>query len=138
MIRHLAQIQCDAQAAPSQLLLLAQERPDGSWYVYDLGDRPTIDYPQDELPAATLVLVHLDQQQQPIALQEATDWLLNVVKHHLTPGIITPEFVQQEREKIEAWRQEITAQSQDFTRRQLELEVRREQLEALEQKLPQS
>jgi hypothetical protein len=138
MIRYLAQIQYDAQGTPSQLLLLAQEQPDGSWQVYEPGDRQILEYPQNDFSGGTLVLVHLDQNQQPIALQEAIDWLLNVVKHHFTPGMITPEFVQQEREKIEAWRQEITAQSQDFTRRQLELEVRREQLEALEQKLPQS
>ncbi|MBV5259459.1 hypothetical protein FLX56_13635 [Synechococcus moorigangaii CMS01] len=138
MMRHLAQVQCQSEAAPRQLVLLAQEQPDGSWLVYDPGDRPYLAYDDGDLGVGSFVLAQLDHNQQITHLQEALDWLLHVVQNHFTPGKITPEFVQQEREKIEAWRQEITAKSQEFTRRQLELEVRREQLEALEQKLSES
>jgi small-conductance mechanosensitive channel len=60
---------------------------------------------------------------------------LDIIEHHFEQGVITPEFVQKEQEKIEIWRQEITSQSQDLTRRQLEIETRREQLEELEKKL---
>ena len=117
---------------------MAQEQPDGSWQVYAQGDRLALDCDQQEFPVGSLILVQLDSQQQVLNIQAATDWLLHVVQQHFTPGRITPELVEQEREKIEAWRQEMTAQSQDLTRRQLELEVRRGQLEALEQKLSQS
>lgn len=136
-MRHLAQIQCQSQSNQPHLLLLAQEQPDGSWQVFEKGDRLCLDHDQEGFSEGTLVLLQLDPQRQITSIQDATDWLLHVVQHHFISGGITPEFVQQEREKIEAWRQEMTAQSQDFTRRQLELEVRRGQLEALEQRLNQ-
>ncbi len=83
-----------------------------------------------------LVIVKLDdEQQQILSIKNATGWLLDIIEHHFEQGVITPEFVQKEQEKIEIWRQEITSQSQDLTRRQLEIETRREQLEELEKKL---
>ncbi|SMH33731.1 MULTISPECIES: hypothetical protein [Cyanophyceae] len=137
-MRHLAQIQRHPQSTQLQLVFVAQEQPDGSWLIHDQGDRPSMVYSQTEFAVGALVLIQLDKQRQLASIQDATDWLLNVVHHYFVPGKITPEFVQQEQKKIETWRQEMTAQSQDFTRRQLELEVRREQLEALEQKLSDS
>lgn len=131
-MRHLAQIQINPLSGHRQLLVLAHEQPDGSWLV---GDRLEIPYNDENYCVGMLVLVRLDAHQQVSTVQNATDWILNILGSYFAPGIITPEFVKKEQEKIETWRQEITAKSQDLTRRQLEIETRREQLEELQQKL---
>lgn len=133
-MRHLAQVQVSPQTGNPQLLLLAQEESDGRWVI---GDRLAIGCHESSLKVGNLVIVKLDQENKILSVQNATDWLLGVVKHYFSKESITPEFVLKEQQKIEAWRQEITSQSQDLTRRQLEIETRREQLEQLEKKLEQ-
>ncbi|NJN73743.1 MAG: hypothetical protein HC799_13510 [Limnothrix sp. RL_2_0] len=133
-MRHLAQIQINPLTGDQQLQLLAQEESDGSWV---MSDRLAINFTQSALAVGTLVIVKLDEHQKIESIQNATDWLLSIVKHYFSKESITPEFVLKEQQKIEAWRQEITSQSQDLTRRQLEIETRREQLEQLEKKLEQ-
>lgn len=133
-MRHLAQVQVNPLTGNPQLLLLAQEESDGRWV---MGDRLAIGCPESSLKVGNLVIVKLDQEHKILSVQNATDWLLSVIKHYFSKESITPEFVLKEQQKIEAWRQEITSQSQDLTRRQLEIETRREQLEQLEKKLEQ-
>jgi hypothetical protein len=132
-MRYLAQVQISPISGNHQLQLLAQEQLDGSWKI---GEYSEISFAQDSFGVGMLVIVKLDdEQQQILSIKNATGWLLDIIEHHFEQGVITPEFVQKEQEKIEIWRQEITSQSQDLTRRQLEIETRREQLEELEKKL---
>ena len=131
-MRHLAQVQINPLSGNRQLLVLAHEQADGSW---SLGDRIEVAVEQDSFSVGMFVLVKLDQNQEVVSIQNATDWLLEVVRDRFAQEFINPEFIQQEQAKIETWRQEITAQSQDLTRRKLEIETRREQLEDLEKKL---
>lgn len=98
-MRHLAQIQRHPQSTQLQLVFVAQEQPDGSWLIHDQGDRPSMVYSQTEFAVGALVLIQLDKQRQLASIQDATDWLLNVVHHYFVPGKITPEFVQQEQKK---------------------------------------
>jgi hypothetical protein len=67
-------------------------------------------------------------------VEDATDWVINLVKTYLSTGI-TPDFLKEEAEKVESWQQNLTLQNQDLARRSLELEARREQIEALEESL---
>ncbi|MTJ48607.1 hypothetical protein [Dolichospermum sp. UHCC 0259] len=80
-----------------------------------------------------LVLVKLSPGGEIETIEDATDWVINLVEIYLSPGI-TPEFLQQEAVKMENWQQSLTLQNQDLARRSLELEARREQIEALEEK----
>ncbi|MDJ0731383.1 MAG: hypothetical protein QNJ33_15475 [Crocosphaera sp.] len=82
-----------------------------------------------------LVLVKLGNNREILEVKEAKDWVMGLVETYLTNGVITPEWVEKEQEKVEQWRQEITAKSLDLTRRQLELETQKEQLQELEGKL---
>ncbi|MEO1182881.1 MAG: hypothetical protein AAFX51_19035, partial [Cyanobacteria bacterium J06636_28] len=86
------------------------------------------------LNEGTLVLVELDASNQVVELQEATDWILDLVSQFLTQGV-TPQFFHQEVERAEQWRQSLTLQSQEIRRRALETAARRDEIQALEKKL---
>ena len=81
-----------------------------------------------------LVLFKLSPTGEIETIEDATDWVINLVQIYLSTGI-TPEFLKQEAVKIENWQQSLTLQNQDLARRSLELEARREQIEALEESL---
>ncbi|MDJ0796429.1 MAG: hypothetical protein QNJ51_06270 [Calothrix sp. MO_167.B12] len=81
-----------------------------------------------------LVLVELSDTGEIEWVEEATNWIMNLVSHYLTTGI-TPDFLRQEKEQAEQWRQELTLQSQDLARRSLELEARREKIQSLEEQI---
>ncbi len=81
-----------------------------------------------------LVLVELSPSGDIEKLEEATNWVLQLVQSYLSLGI-TPESLQKEREQAEQWRQKLTLDNQDLARRTLELEARREQIQALEENL---
>ena len=81
-----------------------------------------------------LVLVELSTTHQVLSIQDAKDWVLELVGTYLINGI-TPAYLQQETERAEQWRQSLTLQSQELDRRTLELEARREQIQALEEDL---
>ena len=83
-------------------------------------------------PEGMLVLVELSPQGEVLSLQDATTWVLDLVKTYLTSGV-TPEFLKAETERSEQWRQSLTLQNQDLSRRSLEVEARREQIQALEE-----
>ncbi len=81
-----------------------------------------------------LVLVELSNMGEIEWVEEATNWVLNLVQNFLTIGI-TPDFLRQEAEQAEKWRQDLTLKSQDLARRSLELEARREQIQSLEENI---
>jgi len=88
----------------------------------------------NSLTEKLLVLVELSSTGDIEKIEDATNWVLDLVQAYLTTGI-TPEFLQQEAERAEQWRQSLTLQNQDLGRRSLELEARREQIQALEESL---
>ncbi len=137
---HLAQVQKQGLSGKLGLRLLASQEAEYSW-VLDaqanvisdvetlLGDRQLI-----PLSEGLLVLVDISATGEIESLQNATNWVLEVVRTYLTNGI-TPAFLQQETDRAEKWRQSLTLQTQDLARRALEVEARREQIQALEESL---
>ncbi len=130
---HLAQVKKNPDSGEMELLLLARQT---SQHLWDMMSNKVIPC---NLPMSfrdgVLVLVKLGDNHEIVEVKEAKDWVMGLVETYLTNGSITPEWVQQEQEKVEQWRQEITAKSLDLTRRQLELETQKEQLQELEEKL---
>lgn len=130
---YLAQVHKNDFLAQLQLRLLAREEAENMWVIIPeeafilLGKSNT-------LTQNLLVLVELSPTGDIERLEDATNWVLNLVKAYLTTGI-TPEFLQQEADRAEQWRQNLTLQNQDLARRSLELEARREQIQALEESL---
>ncbi len=130
---HLAQVKKNPNSGEMELLLLARQTPQNLWEIIS----------DEVIPCkilmgfcdGVLVLAKLDNNQEILELKEAKDWVMGLVETYLTNGVITPEWVEKEQEKVEQWRQEITAKSLDLTRRQLELETQKEQLQELEGKL---
>jgi len=130
---YLARIKKNLISGETQLQLLAQQFCDENWRICDRQSVPLnkeLNYGE-----GLLVLVKLGAKNEIIEIEEARDWVLELVKKYLTNAKITPEFVSKERERIEQWRQELASQSQDLTRRSLEIETRREQLQELEETL---
>lgn len=130
---HLAQVKKNPDSGEMELLLLARQTSQDIWDTISnqvIPCQTPMSY-GDEV----LVLVQLDHDNHILEVKEATDWVMGLVKTYLTNGLITPEWVEKEQEKVEQWRQEITVKSLDLTRRQLELETQKEQLQELEGKL---
>jgi hypothetical protein len=86
------------------------------------------------LTEGLLVLVEISNSGEIVSIQEATNWVLELIQTYLTKGI-TPDFLQKEVEKVEQWRQALTVQSQELSRRMIEIETRREQIQNLEETL---
>ncbi|MDJ0662494.1 MAG: hypothetical protein QNJ42_23865 [Crocosphaera sp.] len=132
---HLAQVKKNPDSGEMELLLLARQTSQNLWDTLSNKIIPC------SIPMGfgdgVLVLVTLDDNQEIIEVKQAKDWVMGLVETYLTNGVITPEWVEKEQEKVEQWRQEITAKSLDLTRRQLELETQKEQLQELEVKLKQ-
>ncbi|MBW4634227.1 MAG: hypothetical protein KME30_20650 [Iphinoe sp. HA4291-MV1] len=132
---YLAQVHKNEFLHQFQLRLLAREEAENMWTIipeeaFILLGKGNI------LTENLLVLVELSPTGDIERLEDATHWVLNLVKAYLTTGI-TPEFLRQEAERAEQWRQNLTLQNQDLARRSLELEARREQIQALEESLKQ-
>ncbi|MBH8560651.1 hypothetical protein I8748_00235 [Nostoc sp. CENA67] len=130
---YLAQVRKNEFLEQYQLRLLARQEADNIWAMIPeeafilLGKGNT-------MSEKLLVLVELSPAGDIEKLEEATDWVLNLVQMYLTTGI-TPDVIQQEVERAEQWRQSLTLQNQDLARRSLELEARREQIQALEESI---
>ncbi|MCG6134379.1 MAG: hypothetical protein MET45_06915 [Nostoc sp. LLA-1] len=116
-----------------QLRLLARQEADNLWVIIPeeafilLGKGNT-------MSEKLLVLVELAESGDIEKLEEASDWVLNLVQTYLSAGM-SPQDLQQEAERAESWRQSLTLQNQDLARRSLELEARREQIQALEESI---
>jgi hypothetical protein len=143
---YLADIRHDFKEKTLHLKLLAQCQSEQVWQV--LTQPEFVQIKNARPPAlAGLVLVELEgdpaelgkahgssTQIQNVNIQDATDWLLDVMNKFLKTGV-TAEFLQAETARAEQWRQALTLQSQELGRRTLELEARMGQIQELEEKL---
>ena len=128
---YLAQVHKNQFLDQLQLKLLARQEGEDLWLTIPeeafilLGKGNTLN-------EKLLVLVEISPTGEIERIEEATNWVLEIVETYLSTGI-TPEFLRQEAERAEQWRQDLTLQNQDLARRSLELEARREQIQALEE-----
>ncbi len=130
---HLAQLQKQLLSGEEGLRLLARQEAESTWTL--ITEEVFIPTPEALiLNKGLLVLVELSPTGEIERLQDATTWVLELVRAYLTTGI-TPAFLHQEAERAEQWRQNLTLQNQELARRSLELEARREQIQALEESL---
>lgn len=137
---YLAQVKKQELLGKLGLHLLARQESEYTWTM--IAERSVI--PELEasvgntkllpLSEGLLVLVELSPSGEIENLQNATNWVLELVKIYLSNGI-TPSFLQQETERAEQWRQTLSLQSQELARRALEVEARREHIQALEESL---
>ena len=136
---HLAQVQKQKISGNLVLRLLARQEAEYTWTVINeeviihIGNILGASLPYS-LSEGILVLVKLSAVGEIESLQNATNWVLDLVQTYLTNGI-TPTFLQQETERAEKWRQTLTLQNQELARRSLEVEARREQIQALEENI---
>ncbi|MGV0023555.1 hypothetical protein [Phormidesmis priestleyi] len=130
---HLAQVQKKGYLGKAGLHLLATQKSENIWDV-NVGEEVILASEANDYSENMLVLVELSSTQQVLSIQDAKDWVVNLVQKFLLNGI-TPAFLQQETERAEQWRQSLTLQSQELDRRALELEARREQIQSLEEDL---
>jgi hypothetical protein len=127
---YLAQVHKNDFLEQRQLRLLARQESDNLWSLIPeeafilLGKGNT-------MSEKLLVLVELSPTGDIQRIEDASKWVLDLIKIYLTTGI-TPDFLRQEAERAEHWRQSLTLQNQALAQRSLELEARREQIQALE------
>ncbi len=114
-----------------ELRLLAHQQAPHKWQLDDQGKIVCV-IQEIALPEGVLVLLELSPQGEMLSIQDATAWVLDVVKTYLTSGV-TPASLKTETDRSEQWRQSLTLQNQDLARRSLEVEARREQIQALEE-----
>lgn len=137
---YLAQVQKQGLLGKLGLRLLARQESEYTWtLIVETSVIPEVESSVGNatllpLSEGLLVLVELSPTGEIENLQNATDWVLELVKTYLSNGI-TPTFLQQETERAEQWRQTLSLQSQELARRALEVEARREQIQALEESL---
>lgn len=132
---YLADVSHTPSSQTLYLRLLAQQRSEHTWYT--LPEPEALEICPAAAPEQTgLVLVTLSDDRQQATVQDATPWLLEVVRNYLSSGV-TADFLQQEAERAEQWRQALTLQSQELGRRTLELEARMGQIQELEEKIKQ-
>jgi hypothetical protein len=130
---YLAQIHKNDFLNQYQLRLLARQEDEYVWST--ISDETLILLGKEsQMTEKVLVLVELSAEGDIENIQDATDWVIDIVKKYLTVGV-TPEFLKQEAENAEQWRQSLTLQNQDLARRTLELEARREKIQELEESL---
>ncbi|AFW95980.1 hypothetical protein ANA_C13305 [Anabaena sp. 90] len=130
---YLAQVHKNDFLYQYQLRLLARQESQNFWLT--ISEESLILSGKDNtISNKLLVLVKLSPTGEIETIEDATDWVINLVQIYLSTGI-TPEFLKQEAVKVENWQQSLTLQNQDLARRSLELEARREQIEALEESL---
>lgn len=131
---YLAQVQKKGFLGKTGLRLLARQRTEDTWAAVAGEDAIIYAESPQSLGEGALVLVEVSPSREIVRMEDATGWVVGLVRDYLTKGI-TQAFLQQEAERVEQWRQSLTLQSQDLARRTLELEARREQLQELEEEL---
>ena len=128
---YLAQVQKQKLSGQVELRLLAHQQTTYKWEV-DEQEKLISVAEAIAFPEGGLVLIELSPKGEMLSIQDATTWVLDLVKTYLISGV-TPEFLKAETERSEQWRQSLTLQNQDLSRRSLEVEARREQIQALEE-----
>lgn len=130
---YLAQVHKNEFLEQRQLRLLARQEADNMWVI--IPEEAFILLGKSSLlTEKLLVLIELSATGDINRIEEATNWILNLVQTYLIKGV-TPDSLQQEYDRAEQCRQHLTLQSQDLARRTLELEARQEQIQALEESL---
>ncbi|KJH72164.1 DUF2090 domain-containing protein [Aliterella atlantica] len=128
---YLALVQKQELSGQTHLNLLAHQQDEYKWEIN--AEARVLRVPEAiALHEGMLVLVELSSQEEMLSIQDATNWVLDLVKTYLTSGV-TPAFLKAESERSEQWRQTLTLQNQELARRSLEVEARREQIQALEE-----
>lgn len=130
---YLAQVQKKGFLGKTELRLLAQQESEHAWTVLG-ADEIVLTSETTVVNEGVLVLVDLSSDRQVLRLEDAKDWVLEVLQTFLVNGI-TPNFLKEESDRAEQWRQELTLQSQEIGRKALEVEARREQIQILEDSL---
>ncbi|MGC1307055.1 MAG: hypothetical protein WA885_07480 [Phormidesmis sp.] len=132
-MQHLAKVHTKSSLDGTQLQLLAIHLHEHTWEPLTPARMITTD---EDIPfnEQALVLLELDSDERVIALQDATQWVMDVVSEYLTLGL-TPSALEEELERAEQWRQSLTLQSQEVRRRALETAARRDEIQNLEKRL---
>ncbi len=130
---YLAQVQKKGFLGKAGLQLLACEKSDGLW-ARITDQEPLVSAEAMAMGEGMLVMVDVAENRDIVSIEDAAPWVLGLVDAYLSTGI-TPEFLNQERDRAEQWRQSLTIQSQELSRRALEVEARRDQIQALEENL---
>lgn len=137
---HLAQVQKQQLSGKLNLRLLAAQKAEYTWVILTkekvIPPAEVLVSPDfaEQMHEGLLVLLDLSPTGEIKHIENATNWVLDLIKTYLTSGI-TPAVLQQETERAEQWRQTLTLQTQELARRSLEVEARREQIQALEESL---
>ena len=130
---HLAQVQKKGYLGKAGLRLLAAQKSEQVWT--RLPEEETVlSAEASTYSDGLLVLVEISNSNQILNIQEAKDWVLELVQKYLSYGITHSDFLQ-ETERAEQWRQSLTLESQELARSRIELEARREQIQELEEEL---
>lgn len=140
MMLYLAQVQKQKLSGKLVLRLLAYQESEYTWAI--IADENAFPPPEimvggqfiNSLEEGLLVLAEISANGEIDRLENATNWVLQLVKTYLINGI-TPAFLHQEAQRAEHWRQSLTLQNQELARLTLEVEARREQIQALEESL---
>ncbi|WP_199314061.1 hypothetical protein [Leptolyngbya sp. FACHB-671] len=130
---YLAQVQEKDAVGKTKLQLLAYQKAEHAWAIFSEEDN-TVYAEGCDLGKGALLLVQLNDLRQVENIQDAADWLTEIIQQYLATGV-TPEILQQEVQRAEQWRQSLTLQSQELGRRALEMEARRDQIQELEENL---
>ena len=135
---YLAQVTKNPYLNELELQLLVMETNEHLWQKTSgtlyMENRETL----QKFNEGVLVLLEVDENKQILQIDNAKNWMLDIITEFLNEPRLTPEFIQQEEARIEQGRQEITSKNLDLTRRQLELETQREQIQAVESSLSKS
>lgn len=128
---YLAQVHKQGLSSQLDLRLLAHQQTEYRWEIN--AEEKIIRVAEAiAFTEGTLVLVELSPKEEILNIEDATNWVLDLVKTYLASGV-TPAFLKAESERSEQWRQTLTLQNQELSRRSLEVEARREQIQALEE-----
>jgi hypothetical protein len=130
---YLAQVKKNLVSGKFELELLASQ--ENNQQIWQIINSEYVPLDSEEFTVGVLVLLEYQEDGTIINIENATNWVLDLIQKYLTNSLITPEFIAEEGAKIERWRQEIAQEGQDLTRRHLELETRREELQELEKSL---
>jgi hypothetical protein len=131
---YLAKVSKHEETGELFLELLARQKSEHHWVVAPTQDSVTVPLNRTDYNLNTLVLADLARDRSIQSIEDATDWVLDIVKQYLVIGT-APEVLLNEAARAEEWRKELTLKTQDLARRALELETRRDQIQELENKL---
>jgi hypothetical protein len=135
---YLAQVTKNPYLNELELQLLVMETNEHLWQKTSgtlyMENRETL----QQFNEGVLVLLEVDENKQILQIDNAKNWILDIITEFLNEPRLTSEFIQQEEARIEQGRQELTSKNLDLIRRHLEIETQREQIQAVESSLSNS